>query len=111
MDPKDPGGPRNRRPDVPREEKRVNLKRQSLKRSGAHEAGDEDAYSIDPRDEPAPAEEGVGSIADRARGERGLFDREDGDPDETLSRENTEESSTLDEPPASDEVEIRRTRT
>ena len=71
--------------------------------------GDE-PYGVDPQEEPAhaPDEERTGAIADRARGERALFDREDADPDADLARDDAEEPLTGDAPPTSDEVEVRR---
>lgn len=112
MDKKDLDDPRNRRPAVPPEEKSVNAKRQVPARPGAGAGGDEDAYSIDPQEEPAhqPEEERTGAISDRARGERALFDREDApDPDADAS-EDGEERLTRSEPPAVDEVEVRRVK-
>lgn len=108
MEPKDMDDPRNRRPAVPAEEKWVNVKRQVPHRPSADDDGDEEAYAIDPQDEPprAPDVERTGAIADRARGERALFDRED----ENSSSEDAEESLTREELPAQDEVEINRKR-
>lgn len=108
MDPKEKDDPRNRRPAVPPEEKQVNVKRQVAGKPAA-DGGADDQYSIDPQDEPAhaPDEKRTGAVADRARGERAMFDREDANPDEDLASEDAEESLTRDEPPAADEVEVR----
>ncbi len=109
MDPKDINDPGNRRPAVPPEQKQQNVKRQVPAQPSPDGAGDE-PYGIDPQEEPAhePDEERTGAIADRARGERALFDREDADPDADLSRDDAEEPLTRDAPAASDEVEVRR---
>ena len=108
MDPKDMDDPRNRRPAVPPEEKQVNIKRQVPGKPLA-DGGTEEPYAVDPQEEPAhaPDEERTGAVADRARGERAMFDREDANPDEDLAREDAEEALTRDEPPAADEVEVR----
>ena len=109
MEPKDLDDPRNRRPAVPPEEKQVNVRRQVPAR-GLSDGGGDEPYEVDPQQEPAhaPDEERTGAVADRARGERALFDREDANPDEDLAREDAEEALTRDEPPAEDEVEVRR---
>lgn len=109
MDPKDMIDPRNRRPAVPPEQKQQNARRQVPARSPPGDEGD-DPYSVDPQEEPAhqPDEERTGAIADRARGERALFDREDADPDAELSSEDGDEPLTDEAPPAADEVEVRR---
>ncbi|MDB5569380.1 MAG: hypothetical protein JWN93_563 [Hyphomicrobiales bacterium] len=76
--------PSERRPHVPPEQTSVNVQRQAPMAPGSDgEDYEADSDRIDPQDEPAhaPDEKDVGPVADRARGEQALWDRQDADPE------------------------------
>lgn len=96
MDERDP---KIRRPEIPPEQRSVNVRRQAPS-PPLSDGGGDNPYEVDPQQEPtlAPDEADVGPIADRARGEPGLWDHQRLDPDADPDAE----------PETGDDVETRR---
>jgi len=108
MDPKDLDDPGDRRPAVPPEQKRANVKRQ-VPAHGLSDGGGDEPYRVDPQEEApnAPDLDRTGPVADRAREAPALWDRQRQDEDET-GREGSPEGEVDDAALGPDDVEIRR---